>query len=328
MLGSTHVKKARIAIGIAALAMAASASSWAATMEEAASAAYQQVRDTAKKRGALITSGDDYERIRKVSQGLIAAAPEMRADAVQWDWEVSYIRSNKQNAFCLPGGKIVVLSGLVEQLYLSDDELAAVVGHEIAHAVLEHGKESYTQRQIARVAVGILGIVAAVVGAKHNVDANAAFNAATGLGAVGAEFFALRPYGRERELEADKFGMEVAARAGFDPSGALSLQQKMGAGGSGGPEFLSTHPSSETRVQELKVSLAATLEKLASKKLAPAGAVVANVAAPETDTSAPRASPVSTTGVSSEVAALAPGNRVDAEEDPNAVVGPRAATMP
>lgn len=322
------MRRTLLTIGVVLLAFIESAACYAAGIEEAAYTAFQQARDGAIKRGVLITSGADYERIQRISHRLIASAPEMKSDAARWNWDVAYIRSSKQNAYCLPGGKIVVLSGLVDQLSLTDDELAAVLGHEIAHAALEHGKDSYNQRQIAKVAVGILGIVAAVVGAKHNIDANAAFNATTGLGSVGAEFFALRPYGRERELDADQFGMELSARAGFDPSGAVSLQQKMGAAEGGIPEFLSTHPASETRVQQLQAKVYANQEQFASRRAFFLPVAIAEPthtpivgAAAHDQVAAVRAQPLDPVG--SQVHA----QTLNAEEDPDAVTGSQAATM-
>lgn len=315
-------------VGIALLACVVPVPSHAGGMEDAANTAYQQAREGAIKRGVLITSGNDYDRINRISRSLIASAPEMKSDAAQWNWDVTYIRSSKVNAFCLPGGKIVVLSGLVEQLSLTDDEMAAVLGHEIAHAALEHGKESYSQRQVAKVAVGILGIVAAVVGARHNVDPNAAFNATTGLGAVGAEFFALRPYGRERELDADRFGMELAARAGFDPSGAVSLQQKMGAAGGSTPEFLSTHPSSDTRVQELQGTLEATRDKFASRRGASTIANAEAVLAPVPNATIAESTPIEVVvKPSGQSESLVPVNAAAPEEDPDAVTGAKAAKL-
>src|SRR4051794_5138850 len=129
-----------------------------ADLNDAARIAYQREVDAAFQRGDLITDGTDYDRIQFISKRLIAVAPETRLDAGGWAWDVAYIRSPQVNAHCLPGGKMVVFSGLTERLWLTNDELAAVIGHEMSHALLEHGKEAYTQHQIAKVAVGILGI--------------------------------------------------------------------------------------------------------------------------------------------------------------------------
>lgn len=322
------MKQRFLAVGVVLLGLFASVPGHAVEFEEAAESAYSQAREGAIRRGILITSGTDYERIGRISRSLIASAPEMKADAARWNWDVSYIRSSRQNAFCLPGGKIVVLSGLVEGLSLTDDEVAAVLGHEIAHAALEHGKESYNQRQVARVAVGILGIVAAVVGARHNVDPNAAFNATTGLGSLGAEFFALRPYGRDRELEADRFGMELAARAGFDPHGAVSLQQKMAAGGSSTPEFLSTHPSPETRVQELHTLAPATLQRFASRRVSPSITTPEATSPPGVATASVSAQGATGDLASGQVAvALAAPGTPTVEDDPDAVTGPNLANL-
>lgn len=323
------MKLTSLLMGWLLCALAISAPSYAqSSIEGSAQAAYQNARDGAIKRGDLITSGADYERIKSISQKLIASSSEMRPDAGRWNWDVSYIRSNLQNAYCLPGGKIVVLSGLVEQLSLTDDELAAALGHEIGHVMLEHGNESYTQRRVAKVALGILGIVAAIVGAKHNVDPSAAFNATTGLGSLGAEFFALRPYGRERELDADRFGVELAARAGFDPSGAVLLQQKMGSGST--VEFLSTHPSSDTRVQELRALIPATAEKFASRR-APSQIVAAKHESPDQVTQSalsPAPALAQSMAITAEPLSLVAGPPIGAiQADPDAVVGPKAATM-
>ena len=238
-----------------------------ADINDAASAVYQKIRVEASQRDALIASGTDYDRIQEITNRLISAAPEMRPDAGSWAWDVTYIRSPKVNAFCLPGGKMIVSNSLVEQLALTDDELAAVMGHEMGHALLEHGKEAYAQRQVAQVAVGILGIIAAIAGARHHTDPSVAFNASTAVGTLGAEFLALRPYNRERELAADRYGAELAARAGFNAAAAVSLQQKMSAHSASAIEFLSTHPASETRIQALAEFVPATSERFASRRL-------------------------------------------------------------
>jgi Peptidase family M48 len=213
----------------------------------------------------VIGEGVDYDRIQRITKKLIAAAPAMRPDAVTWAWDFSYIRTPKENAYCLPGGKMLATNSLIEQLALTDDEIAAVMGHEMGHALLEHGREAYQQRQVAQVAVGILGIIAAIAGAKHHTDPNIAFNASTAVGTIGAEFLALRPYDRQRELEADKYGAELEARAGFDPRGAITLQQKLAAPGPS-VEFLSTHPASDTRVQALAQFVPVAAERFAGRR--------------------------------------------------------------
>jgi predicted Zn-dependent protease len=154
---------------------------------------------------------------------------------------VNVISSNELNAWCMPGGKIAVYTGLMDRLRLSDEELAAVMGHEIAHALREHGRERASQ-QAAQGAV--VGIGAALLG----------------LGEVGASLAGIvadvtigLPYSREFEREADRIGVELAARAGYDPRAAITLWQKMGqAGGGAPPQFLSTHPSPQNRQKDLE----------------------------------------------------------------------------
>jgi len=311
-------------------------------LNEAARVAYQRETQAASQRGDLITSGNDHDRVQLITKKLIAVAPEMRPDATSWVWELSYIRSSEINAHCLPGGKMIVFSGLVDRLSLTDDELAAVVGHEMGHALLEHGRESYNQRQVANVVVGVLGIVAAIVGAKHHSDPNVAFNASTAVGTLGAEFLALRPYNRERELAADKYGAELSARAGFDVRGAISLQQKMATQGSV-IEFLSTHPASATRVQELAQFVPGTADRFASRrdgggsptlaKVTDAPVhVAAGVAEPEVHALSAKASEaVRTVPDVSQANALLPSAPESARkppQDPDAVTGVAAAAMP
>jgi Zn-dependent protease with chaperone function len=333
---------ARVAVASIALALSQGGSAQSG-LDQEASTIYYQVRAAAVQRGALIAEGADYDRIQHITKALIAAAPEMRSDAGSWAWDVSYIRTPKENAYCLPGGKMIVTSSLVERLTLTDDELAAVMGHEMGHALLEHGKEAYEQRQVAKVAVGLLGIIAAIAGAKHHTDPNLAFNATTAVGTIGAEFLALRPYSRDRELAADKYGAELAARAGFDPRGAISLQQKLGAQGSA-VEFLSTHPASDTRVQALTQFVPEAAERFAtrrdqemrkgtttasregpSKEPASLGSIAVVATAPSTNApQVAQASALLPGGV--EVTSVQANPSVQA--DPDAITGPAAASLP
>ncbi|MBP8185995.1 MAG: M48 family metalloprotease, partial [Pseudomonas sp.] len=110
-------------------------------VEQMSAQSYQQTLSAASQQGALDKSSATAKRVDAVAQRLIAQAPAFRTDAAQWDWQVNLIDSNELNANCGPGGKIIVYSGLIEQLHLTDDELAAVMGHEIAHALREHGRE-------------------------------------------------------------------------------------------------------------------------------------------------------------------------------------------
>jgi predicted Zn-dependent protease len=154
---------------------------------------------------------------------------------------VNVISSSQLNAWCMPGGKMAVYTGLIEKLKLSDAEIAAVMGHEIAHALREHGREQVSQ-QLATNAVVAIGAAALGLG-----DAGAT------LGSLIAQVTFTLPNSRTHEMEADRIGVELAARAGYDPRGAVTVWQKMATGGNGGtPEFLSTHPSPENRIKDLE----------------------------------------------------------------------------
>ena len=211
-----------------------------AEVDKAAAQAYRQTLNEAAKKGILNRNAAQVARVRAIAQRLIPATAAFRADAPRWAWEVSVISSNEVNAWCMPGGKIAVYTGLIDKLKVTDNELAAVMGHEIAHALREHGRERASQ-QIAQQTV--IGIGAALLGIG---DAGAS------LVNVVADVTVGLPYSRGFEVEADRIGVELAARAGYDPRAAVTLWQKMGqAGGSAPPEFLSTHPAPENRARDL-----------------------------------------------------------------------------
>jgi predicted Zn-dependent protease len=178
--------------------------------------------------------------VRTISQRLIAQTPVFRPDAQNWGWEVNVIDVKEINAWCMPGGKIAVYSGMIERLKLTDSELAAVIGHEIAHALREHGRERASRAVTQGLVLGVLG-------------------AATGVGQGGVDLAQLAlevttnlPNSRGQEVEADRIGVELAARAGYDPRAAVTLWQKMDqAAGDGPPAFLSTHPASEARQRDV-----------------------------------------------------------------------------
>jgi predicted Zn-dependent protease len=213
----------------------------AGEVNRAAEQAYQQTLQQAARKGALNRNAGQVARVRAIASRLIPATGAFRSDAPGWRWQVNVISSNELNAWCMPGGKIAVYTGLMDRLRLSDEELAAVMGHEIAHALREHGRERASQ-QAAQGAV--VGIGAALLG----------------LGDVGASLAGIvadvtigLPYSREFEREADRIGVELAARAGYDPRAAVSLWQKMAqASGGGPPQFLSTHPAPQNRIQDLQ----------------------------------------------------------------------------
>jgi predicted Zn-dependent protease len=213
-----------------------------AQMDEGAALAYQDVLQQEGSAGNVNRDPQQVERVRRIAARIIPQTAVFRQDAPGWDWEVNVITSDEVNAWCMPGGKIAFYTGILEQLQLTDDEAAAIMGHEIAHALREHGRERASQ-QLAT------NLGATAVGAALGMGQSGADLA----GLVGQVTFLL-PYSRLQETEADRIGVELAARAGYDPRAAINLWHKMAAlsGGSGPPAILSTHPSNEERIRDLE----------------------------------------------------------------------------
>ncbi|MDP3206592.1 MAG: M48 family metallopeptidase [Methylotenera sp.] len=219
----------------------------AATVSSMSSQAYTQTLKEASQKNTLNLDKAQVERVRIISNRLIAQVGVFRPDATQWKWEVNVDKNDELNAYCMPGGKIMVYSGLIEKLKTTDDELAAVIGHEIAHALREHGRERMSQAYVQQFGLQALG---AILSKGTSAAVGSASMQAAGLGSQ--LFFAL-PNSREQERESDKIGLELAARAGYNPDAAVKLWQKMEAqGGAKPPEFLSTHPASTNRISELR----------------------------------------------------------------------------
>lgn len=193
---------------------------------------YAEQNAEARSKGELITAGAEYNRVYAIMQRMVPQVSVFRDDARQWKWELVLINEDTVNAHVMAGGKITFYTGLIRKLNLNDDEIAAVMGHEIAHALREHTREKMSQQQAA-------GLVLAVGGAALGAGAGAM--QAAGL----AKQIALDlPFSRGMESEADQYGLELSARAGYNPQAAITLWDKMARlGGSGGPGFLSTHPA-------------------------------------------------------------------------------------
>lgn len=210
-------------------------------INQSAVQAYRQELKKAASRKALNRNAEQVARVRVIAIRLAAASGAFRQDAPGWAWESNVITSKEINAWCMPGGKMAVYTGLIERLKPTDDELAAVMGHEIAHALREHGRERVSQAMAQGMALSVIGIA---VGAS---------NSSMQIAELVTEYTINRPNSREHEQEADRIGVELAARAGYDPRAAVTLWQKMArASGGGPPEFLSTHPSPEHRIQDLQ----------------------------------------------------------------------------
>ena len=210
-------------------------------VDEGAKVAYDQEVNKARSAGKLNSDKQDYDRVQRISQRLIPQTKIFRPDAAGWNWEVNVQTSEDVNAYCMPGGKIMVYTGLIDTVKPTDAELAAVIGHEIAHALREHSRERLSRAYAEQM---VLAGVAVATGAEESTMQLAS--------QISAVTFTL-PHSREQEAEADRIGLELMARAGYDPNAAVSLWQKMSkVGGGGPPEFLSTHPSGQSRIQDLE----------------------------------------------------------------------------
>ena len=214
-------------------------------LDQMAAQGYNKLKSDAAAKGTLNTDGAMLQRVRAVAARLEPQTRVFRSDAPAWKWEVNVINSNELNAFCMPGGKIMFYSGLIRQLALSDDEIAIVMGHEIAHALREHSREQVSQAIAAQTAIG-LG--AALLGLGQG---------SADIAGMGSQALIATRFSRTDENEADRIGLELTARAGYDPRAGVSMWQKMIKASSGGraPGFLSSHPTESSRVQQIEALL-------------------------------------------------------------------------
>ena len=211
-------------------------------IEAAAAQQYSQLLAEAKQKGALAPENDpSLQKVRAIAQRMIPQGLRFNERARGWRWEVNVIGSKDVNAFCMPGGKIAIFTGLLQQLKITEDEAAMVMGHEMAHALREHARARVAKEQGTGVAVSVLSQILGL-GQLGQMGAS-----------IGAQLLTLR-WSRADETEADLVGLEIGARAGYNPDAAVSLWTKMGqvSGGSSGPAFLSTHPSGPERLQRLR----------------------------------------------------------------------------
>lgn len=205
---------------------------------------YQKTVGEASSKGVLDKSSNDAKRIQTISDRLIAQAPVFRPDSAQWKWEVNLIKSDELNANCGPGGKIIFYTGLMDSLKLTDDEIAAILGHEIAHALREHGREAMSKAYGIEMAKQGAG---ALLGLSQDSLA---------LADTVANYGMTLPNSRANENEADLIGLELAARAGYNPNAAITLWNKMSKASEGAPpEFMSTHPASSSRIASLQAAI-------------------------------------------------------------------------
>ena len=207
--------------------------------------AYAKMMAQAKQKGALDKDAAELARVRAIVARLIPQTATFRPDARQWPWEFHVLSTDEVNAWCMPHGKIAVYTGLINKLQPSDAELAAVLGHEMGHALREHTREQMSRQMGTQAAIGIAGALLGLGQLGQSV-----------AGAVANVTLEL-PKDRGMETEADDIGIELAARAGYDPNAAIALWQKMEKlGGSQPPKFLSTHPPSADRIADLQKQIA------------------------------------------------------------------------
>ena len=214
----------------------------AAQIERISASSFEQQAKAAQKKNILITSGPQYERLKTIANRLIPQTAVFRDDTHSWNWGLQLIDSPLVNATCAPGGRITFYSGIINKLNLTDDEIAAIMGHEIAHAVREHGRERVSQAMAQNVIANV-ALAAAGAGSAQSIDAANQI----------MQYVLVLPNSRQNETEADAIGLEIAARGGYDPRAAITLWEKMSkeSKGKNPPEFLSTHPSNENRIKEL-----------------------------------------------------------------------------
>ena len=221
---------------------------------------YDQMLKQAHDKDAVASDNNpQLIRLRAIAKRLIPFTTRWNPDAAQWKWEVNLLKSDTVNAFCMPGGRIAFYNGILTKLNLTDDEVAAVMGHEIAHALREHAREQAGKNTVTQVGSRILG---ALGSAYFGVDPRLG-DAAAGMVSQGA---ALK-FSRGDESEADLVGIDLAARAGFDPRAGVALWQKMGAINKSQPiSFLSTHPTGKDRIANMNKNMPLVLPVFARAK--------------------------------------------------------------
>jgi predicted Zn-dependent protease len=219
-------------------------------LDQMSAQSYNKLKSEAVGKGALNEDQEMLVKVRAVALRIEPQTAVFRKDAPGWDWEVNVMSSKELNAFCMPGGKIMFYSGLINKLQLTDDEIAIVMGHEISHALREHSREQVSQAIAAQAAID-LGTALLGLG-----------TGSADIASVGYKNFIATKFSRTDESEADQIGLELAARAGYDPRAGVTLWKKMIQASKSGerpPEFLSTHPAEASRIQQIESLLPTVL---------------------------------------------------------------------
>ncbi|WP_231701620.1 M48 family metallopeptidase [Halopseudomonas salegens] len=215
-----------------------------AQVNQMAAESYFGMLTEARSQNVLNTDAALVGRLRRIADDLIPQVEYFRPDARNWEWEVNVIENEQLNASCMPGGKILFFSGIVNRLELTDAEIAQIMGHEMAHALREHGREAVSRAYAAQAGTQVVGALLGL-GESTRQAADAA-----------VQYGLMLPHSRGNETEADLIGLELAARAGYSPEASISLWQKMAAASGGSPPaFLSTHPSPQGRIQTLRETI-------------------------------------------------------------------------
>jgi predicted Zn-dependent protease len=221
------------------------------SVNEASAQQYVALMSQARDKGVLVPESDpQVRRLRAIAQRIIPNTARWNQDARQWQWQVNLLRSDQVNAFCMPGGRIAFYTGIIDKLRLTDDEIAAVMGHEIAHALREHGRDRQSKATATSMITGIAArLGGAALSAWLGIDPNLTGRVAETAG----QMYVLK-FSRDEEREADLVGLDIAARSGFDPRAGLSLWTKMGQLEQGGApiELLSDHPGGDNRMRQIQ----------------------------------------------------------------------------
>lgn len=213
----------------------------AAQIEQSSLQTYKKMVNEAKNKNIFNKDKRTVRRLKRILKGLVPHTAVFRPDALYWNWEVNLIESDELNAWCLPNGKLMFYSALIEKLNLNDAQIAAIMGHEMAHALREHSREKLSRSMVTQLTLSIASEALGVHGGVSSIADK-----------VAHVTFAL-PNSREAEREADRMGVELAARAGYDPYEGVKVWEKMAmVSKKRSPEILSTHPVYENRISDLE----------------------------------------------------------------------------